>query len=95
MSLGLTQCVWEEEQLVIIAWQMCVSLCGGCPANAASGSPQRHNVFDSSAPSAGQSCRTNGKRTRWASSRRIWDHKVLMSITKALHQDLETDSCLL
>ena len=47
LSLGLTHCVWEEEQLVIIAWQMCVSLFGGCQASVASGSPERHDVFDS------------------------------------------------
>lgn len=96
LSLGLTHCVWEEEQLVIIAWQMCVSLFGGCQASAASGSPERHDVFDSH----GALCWWR-LQDKWKECCCFWmtgdshfcygcgirECQVRISTTKALHQD--------
>lgn len=47
LSLGLTHCVWEEEQLVIIAWQMCVSLFEVLSGQRCLWVTKRHDVFDS------------------------------------------------
>lgn len=68
MSLGLTPCVWEAEQLVIIAWQMCEFHCLWAVRPVLPlGHQKDMTCLTAVVPSAGGSRRTNRKRARWGS----------------------------